>query len=195
MTDRPHPSAAIAASTTPPSLWQLFASCAKISVSSFGGAVSAMIRVEFVVARRWVTEADFLEALALAQTLPGVNVVNLSLWLGYSLRGTIGAIVAVLGSVLPPAIIIIAAGAFIHLVNGIALVTQLLAGVAAAALGFSLNMGIRAARHALIDTLSLLIFASTIIASLAHVPLVYIVCLLGPLNIGLAYWKLRRGQR
>ncbi|MGV1791999.1 chromate transporter [Rhizobium sp. A37_96] len=193
MTEKAYPAAA--APTSPPTLWQLFSSCAKISVSSFGGAVSAMIRVEFVVAKQWVAEADFLEGLALAQTLPGVNVVNLSLWLGYSLRGTIGAIVAVFGSILPPAIIIVAASAFIHRISGIPLVTQLLAGVAAAALGFSLNMGIRAARHALADILSLLVFAATIVASLAQVPLVFIVCLLGPLNIGLAYWKLRRGQR
>ncbi len=154
-----------------------------------------MIRVEFVVSKQWVTEADFLEGLALAQTLPGVNVVNLSLWLGYSLHGTIGAIIAVLGSVLPPAILIVAAGAVIHQVSDIPLVTQLLAGVAAAALGFSLNMGIRAARHALVDILSLLIFAATVVATFVHVPLVFIVCGLGPLNIGFVYWKLRHGQR
>ncbi|MBB3458784.1 chromate transporter [Rhizobium sp. BK313] len=178
-----------------PSLWRLFAACARVSVSSFGGSVSAMIRVEFVISKQWVTEADFLEGLALAQTLPGVNVVNLSLWLGYSLHGTIGAIIAVLGSVLPPAVIIVAAGAVIHHVSDIPLVTQLLAGVAAAALGFSLNMGIRAARHALTDMVSILISATTIVAVCAHIPLVFIVCGLAPLNIGLAYWKLRRGQR
>lgn len=176
-----------------PSLWQLFAACAKVSVSSFGGSVNAMIRVEFVVSKRWVSEADFLEGLALAQTLPGVNVVNLSLWLGYSLHGTVGAIFAILGSVLPPATIIVAAGALIHQLSGITLVTQLLAGVAAAALGFSLNMGLRAARHALVDLITVATFAATVIAALMHIPLVYIVCGLGPISIGIAYWKLRRG--
>lgn len=176
-----------------PSLWQLFAACSKVSVSSFGGSVSAMIRVEFVVARLWVTEADFLEGLALAQTLPGVNVVNLSLWLGYSLHSTIGAIVAVLGSILPPAIIIVAASTIIHQLSQITFVTQLLAGVAAAALGFSINMGLRAARHSLVNVLSVLVFAATAAASLAHLPLLFIIGLLGPLSIGIAYWKLRRG--
>jgi chromate transporter len=194
MTQEAHLQAPADIQNSPPSLWQLFAACAKISVSSFGGAVSAMIRVEFVVAKRWISEADFLEGLALAQTLPGVNVVNLSLWLGYSLQGTIGAIVAVLGSILPPAVIIVAASAFLHQISGITVVAQLLAGVAAAALGFSLNMGIRAARHALTDLLSLLVFAATVVASFVQVPLVFIVCVLGPVNIGLAYWKLRRGQ-
>ena len=178
-----------------PSLWQLFFACAKISVSSFGGAVSALIRVEFVVAKRWVSERDFLEGLALAQTLPGVNVVNLTLWLGYSLRGTIGAIVAVLGTVLQPAIIIVAAGAIIHQVSSIPIAAQLLAGVAAAALGFSLNMGIRAMRHALVDVVSVLVFLATAIAALLEVPLIYIICGLGPVSIGIAYWKFHRGQR
>jgi chromate transporter len=178
-----------------PSLWQLFAACAKISISSFGGAVSALIRVEFVVARRWVSERDFLEGLSLAQTLPGVNVVNLSLWLGYMLRGTFGAIVAVLGTILPPAVVIVAAGALIHQISAIPLAAQLLAGVAAAALGFSLNMGIRAMRHALIDVVSVLVFAATAVAAFLEVPLIYIICGLGPVSIGIAYWKLRRGQR
>ena len=176
-----------------PSLWQLFAACAKVSISSFGGAVSALIRVEFVVARQWVSEREFLEGLALAQTLPGVNVVNLSLWLGYSLRGTVGAIVAVLGTVLPPAVIIVAAGAVIHQASSFPLAAQLLAGVAAAALGFSLNMGIRAMRHALVDVVSALVFAATAIAAFLQVPLAYIICGLGPISIGIAYWKLRRG--
>ena len=175
-----------------PSLWQLFAACCKVSVSSFGGSVSAMIRVEFVVAKQWVTDADFLEGLALAQTLPGVNVVNLSLWLGYSLHGTIGAIIAVLGSILPSAIIIVAASSIIHQLSEVTFVSQLLSGVAAAALGFSINMGIRAARHSLVTILSMLVFAATVAASLAHMPLVFILCIMGPVSIGVTYWKLRR---
>lgn len=163
-------------------------------MSSFGGSVSALIRVEFVVSKRWMSEVEFLEKLALSQALPGVNVVNLTLWLGYSLRGTIGAMVAVLGTILPPALLIMAAGAFIHEATAMPLVAQLLAGVAAAALGFSVNMGIRAARHALVDVVSVLVFAVTIIAVFAHVPLILIVGGLGPLNVGLTYWRLRRGK-
>ncbi|MDQ0323045.1 chromate transporter [Pararhizobium capsulatum DSM 1112] len=138
---------------------------------------------------------EFHEKLALSQALPGVNVVNLTLWLGYSLRGTIGALVAVFGTILPPAVLIVTAGSFIHKAADAPLVAQFLAGVAAAALGFSINMGIRAARHALVDVASLLVFTLTVIGAFLHVPLVLIVGAMGPVSIGLAYWRLRHGKR
>ncbi len=178
-----------------PTLTQLFLACGKISVTSFGGSVSAIIRVEFVTVRNWVTEAEFIEALSLAQALPGVNVINLSLWLGYLLHGTVGAIVACLGSIIPPAVIIIAAGEILRQISQFPLTEQILAGVAAAALGLSLNMGLRVARHALLNAASIAIFGLTIASAAFQAPPILIVGILAPLSIALAYWMIKLGQR
>jgi chromate transporter len=173
-------------------LLSLFLACAKIGMTSFGGSVSAMMHVEFVHVRRWVTEAEFLSGLALSQVLPGVNVTNLSIWLGYRLRGPAGAAAACLGTIVPPALLIILGGAAIASISRWPLVGVILAGVAAAAMGLSLHMGANAARHALVDTASALVLMATFTGIMLHVPLVTLVLCLAPVSIALAYLKIRR---
>jgi chromate transporter len=173
-------------------LLQLFLACSKIGMTSFGGSVSAMMRVEFVTVRRWVTDAEFLSGLALAQVLPGVNVTNLSIWLGYRLRGSAGAVAACLGSIVPAALLIILGGAAIASVSRWPMVGVVLAGVAAAALGMSLHMGLLASRHALVDATSVVVLVATFIGVVLHVPLVLIVVCLAPISVTLAYLKIRR---
>ena len=88
------------AGVTPPAspgLLQLFLAFAKIGLTSFGGGLSGWMLREFVQRRRWLDEGEFLSGLALAQAFPGVNVVNLSIWIGYRLGGSAGALVSALG--------------------------------------------------------------------------------------------------
>ena len=86
---------------SPPTLRQLLLAFSKIGLSSFGGGISAWMLQEFVRRRRWLSEDAFFNGLAISQALPGVNVVNLSIWVGYQLRGLPGALTASLGFILP----------------------------------------------------------------------------------------------
>jgi len=81
----------------------LFLSFLKIGVSGFGGgfAVLSQIRHLVVLERRWLTENDFVEALALGQSLPGTAAGNAVTYLGFRLRGWRGASVALSGFILP----------------------------------------------------------------------------------------------
>ena len=103
---------------------------------------------EFVVQRRLMSQADFLSGLALSQALPGINVVNLSIWIGYRLLAGPGALVATLGMVLPPLLLAIFMLIGLEQLTGSTLVPQVMAGIAAAAIGLSLEMGVRSARSA-----------------------------------------------
>jgi chromate transporter len=73
----------------------------KLGLTSFGGGLPAHIRRVCVRERGWLTEESFLEALALAQVLPGPNVVNLSIYIGRKLRGLAGALIATVAVVGP----------------------------------------------------------------------------------------------
>lgn len=173
---------------------ELFLGFARLSLLSIGGNVSAMLYTDFVSRRGWVEEKAFIEGLALSQTLPGVNIVNLSIWIGYLLHRTSGAVTAFLGMVLPAGVLIIGIGATLKLVENYTLTKHILGGVAAAALGLSLNLAARTARHALTSHASTVIFAAALVASLMQVPIWLIVSALCPVSIGLAYRRMRNGE-
>ena len=63
----------------------------RVGLTSFGGGLSAWIYREVVTQRGWLNEEEFLGALTLGHILPGSNVVNLSIYVGYSLKGAIGS--------------------------------------------------------------------------------------------------------
>lgn len=120
---------------------------AKIGLMSFGGALSGWMHREIVVRRQWMEEADFLSGLALGQIMPGANVANLSLYIGQRLRGGIGAVVALLGMLVPPMIVVLALGMLYERVAGIFWLHRFIDGVAAAAIGLTIMVGIRASRR------------------------------------------------
>lgn len=88
----------------------LFLSFLKIGVVGFGGgvAVLAMIRSLTVRKRGWLTDSEFAEAVALAQSLPGTSAGNSVSYIGLRLRGWRGAAVAMSGFILPSMLIMIA---------------------------------------------------------------------------------------
>src|SRR6266853_1133733 len=92
----------------------LFLSFLKIGVSGFGGgfAVLAQIRHLVVLERRWLGEHDFVEALALGQSLPGTSAGNAVTYIGFRVRGWRGASVSLAGFILPSMMMMIALAVF-----------------------------------------------------------------------------------
>lgn len=73
-----------------------------------------LIEEEVVNKRKWIDREAFLELLAVAQTIPGVFAVNMSINIGYRMRKTRGAVTCALGCVLPSFLIILAIALFFH---------------------------------------------------------------------------------
>lgn len=81
---------------------------AKIGAFTIGGGYAMIPLIQNEMVRRgWLDEKEFPDLIALSQTAPGILAVNISIFVGYRLRGTKGSIVATLGSVLPSFIIIL----------------------------------------------------------------------------------------
>lgn len=96
------------------SLGGLFLSFLKIGLTGFGGgfAVLSQIRHVVVLERRWLGEADFVEALALGQSLPGTSAGNAVTYIGYRLRGWRGAGASLSAFILPSMFMMIALALF-----------------------------------------------------------------------------------
>ncbi len=88
---------------------QLFTTFFKIGGFTFGGgwAMIPLIEREVVERYQWIKREDFIDELAVAQSLPGVLAVNISVLVGHKLRGLKGSIVAALGTILPSFLIIL----------------------------------------------------------------------------------------
>ena len=97
-------------------LFEMFKTFFKIGAFSFGGGYGMIpiIQDEIVRKRNWISEDEFLDAMAVAQGSPGAMAVNASIYVGYKVKGPIGAVVAVLGSILPSFFIMIIIGKYLY---------------------------------------------------------------------------------
>lgn len=88
----------------------------KIGAFTIGGgyAMVPLIENEIVTKRKWIAQEDFIDLLAISQSAPGILAVNISIFIGYKLRGIRGSIITALGTVLPSFIIILAIALFFH---------------------------------------------------------------------------------
>ena len=92
----------------------LFLSFLKIGLTGFGGGFAVLLHIRTLVVqeRRWLGENDFVEALALGQSLPGTSAGNAVTYIGYRLRGWRGAGVSLSGFVIPSMLMMIALAIF-----------------------------------------------------------------------------------
>ena len=95
--------------------FQLFVSFLKIGAFTFGGgwAMISVIEREIVDNKKWIGKTDFLDLLALAQSIPGILAVNIAAAVGDKIAGKRGAVVAALGSIIPSFVIILLIAMFL----------------------------------------------------------------------------------
>lgn len=94
---------------------QLFISFFKIGAFTFGGgwAMISIIEREIVDKHHWIERKDFLDLLAIAQSLPGILAVNISTAVGDKMGGKKGSMIASAGTILPSFLIILAIAIFL----------------------------------------------------------------------------------
>jgi chromate transporter len=122
----------------------LFLAFSQISLSSFGGAIF-WARRTLVERKRWVTEREFVDLLTLGQLLPGPNVLNLAVMVGYRFGRRTGAAAAVAGFLGWPCLVVIGMGVLYQHYGAVPQVKQALAGMSAVAAGLLLATVIKLA--------------------------------------------------
>jgi chromate transporter len=175
-----------------PDLRALFLGFSSVGLSGFGGVLPFARRM-LVEERRWITAEEFNTQLGLCQFLPGPNVVNLAVVVGKRHRGMAGAIVAPVGLLLGPLLIVLLLALAYDTWGSLPVAQSMLRGIAAVGCGLLFAMAWRMGM-AIKDKLLFLPFTVLTVAAIAGLrwplPVVMVAGLL--LSGGLAWWKLGR---
>lgn len=127
---------------------KLFISTLCMSAFTFGGGyvIITLLKKKFVDEYHWIDEEEMLDLVALAQSSPGAIAVNGAIVIGYKLDGILGSLIAILGTVLPPFVIISIVSLFYEAFQSNLIVSLMLegmqSGVAAVIAAVVVDMGV-----------------------------------------------------
>jgi chromate transporter len=190
----PGAAAAIPAAPKPlASTWEIALTFNEISLSSFGGGLSAWSREMVVARRKWMDDSEFLSAMTICRILPGANQVNLAVFVGTKLNGLRGAAAALAGLIFMPTVLLMGVAALYAAFQHSHALQHVLAGFAAAAVAMTLQMVWKTGRTTLTSVVPVLLFALTFVLScVLRWPLWWTLLVTAPLGVG---WAWRRAHR
>jgi len=169
-----------------PGMWALFLVFLKIGSVVFGSGyvLLAFLRTDLVVHRAWVTDAQLVDAVAIGQVTPG-PVFTTATFLGYLLRGPVGAVVATAGIFLPAFLLVAISGPLVPYIRKSATAGAFLDGVNVASLALMVAVSYQLGRSAIVDWLTVgLAIASAILLLRYRINSAWLV--LGGALIGIA---------
>jgi len=171
---------------------ELFRVFSRLSMQGFGGVLPVAQR-ELVEREAWLSRQEFVELLAVAQVLPGPNVVNLSLMFGDRHFGWRGALAALAGMIGGPLVVVVALAIAYEHWGQHPVVAAALRGMGAVAAGLILATGVKlmgGLKGNVLGRLRGLGFAAlTVGLILSHVPMLWVLLVLGPPAV---LWAWRR---
>jgi chromate transporter len=176
-----------------PGMWPLFLVFLRIGSIVFGSGyvLLAFLRADLVVHRAWVTDAQLVDAVAIGQVTPG-PVFTTATFLGYLLRGPMGALVATIGIFLPAFILVAISGPLVPLIRRSTTAGTFLDGVNVASLALMAAVSYQLGRSAIVDWLTAgLLIAGAVLLLRFRVNSAWLV--LGGAVIGIAARLVRGG--
>ena len=190
MSRRPEPARGVA---RPDTLMALFWAFTWLALQGFGGVV-AVVQRELVDKKRWLSREQFIEDWAVAQVLPGPNVVNLSLMIGDRYFGWRGGLVALAGMLTFPLLIVLLLAGLFAGVSDMPQVQGALRGMSAVAAGMITATGLKMLPALKKNVIALpwcwALAALTFVAiAWLRVPLIWVLAVLGG---GSGIWAYRR---
>lgn len=163
--------------------WKLFITTFSLSAFTIGGGyvIVPLMRQKFVEELKWIEEEEMLNIVAISQSAPGPIAVNTSIMAGYRLAGILGAFVSILGTVLPPLIIITVVSKFYSALKSNSSVNAVLLGMRAGVAAVIINVIIKMVNDILKgkNYVSILIMLSSFVAAVVfnvNAALVIILC-------------------
>ena len=147
----------------PHKLWVLFLTTLYISAFTFGGGfvIVTFMKHKFVDELHWINEQEMLDFTALAQSCPGAIAVNAAILVGWNVYGLAGMLVATLGTILPPMIILSVVSFFYAIFSANVWVAIVLKGMQAGVAAVILDAACSLGESALKEKSSLSIFIMT----------------------------------
>ncbi len=177
--------------------WTLFFSTFTLSAFTFGGGyvIVPLMKKKFADDLKWIEEDEMLDLVAIGQSAPGPIAINTSILVGYRMAGIPGAILTILGTVLPPLIVITVISYFYVAFRDNRIVKALLlgmqAGVAAVVADVVISMAAKIFKNKAVLPVAVMILAF-VAAAFMKVNIVIILFICGILG---AYTTLRTNRR
>lgn len=163
---------------------ELFKTFLVIGATSFGGGVIAYLREHLIARRGWLSDDDFMAALEISETCPGLISTNMSIVVGTRLLGPLGSVIAFLGIAVPGTIVVLTLGLLYGHFEKNADVNAVLNGVSAAAVGLLLAVTIQLGRKQFASWLDLCFLAPAfVLVGVLHIPMVPVLAVLAPLAV------------
>lgn len=181
-------------------LWILFKSMFMLSACTFGGGfvIVSLMKKKYVEELQWLEEDEMLDVTAITQSAPGPLPVNASVIIGYRLAGVVGSLVAILGTILPPMLIISIISLFYEQFRTNPYISTALqvmrAGVAAVIFDvvFNLAKNVMKTKRALYIGMMFVAFIATYLLDISAM-FVILTCLgIGLIDLAVTTWKTRR---
>ncbi|WP_284944600.1 chromate transporter [Acidisoma cladoniae] len=173
--------------------WEIAVTFNEISLSSFGGGLSAWSREMVVARRKWMDDAEFLSAMTICRILPGANQVNVAVFVGTKLAGARGAFAALAGLIAMPTLLLVGIAALYAAFQHSHALHHVLDGFAAAAVAMTLQMVWKTGRTTLTSIVPIILFAATFVFNgLLRWPLWWTLLATAPFGIA---WAWNRAHR
>ena len=166
-------------------LADLFLTCAKIGVMTFGGGMAMLpiLQREIVDNRGWATEDELSDYYAIGQCTPGIIMVNTATFVGYKQKGVPGAIAATIGAVFPSVCIVMFIAAVLHNFAELAVVQHAFAGIRVVVSVLIINAVRGLRKKSVVDKLCVCIalaaFAASVFADISPAIIVVAAAILG----------------
>ena len=181
-------------------LGTLFRSMFMLSACTFGGGfvIVSLMKKKFVEELKWLDEDEMLDVTAITQSAPGPLPVNASVIIGYRIAGVIGSLTAILGTILPPMIIISVISLFYEQFRTnpyIAVALQVMrAGVAAVIFDVVINLAknVVKTRRILYITMMVIAFISTYLLGVSAMIIIFTCLGIGLIDLAITLMKKKK---
>ena len=165
-----------------------------LALQGFGGVLVVVQRI-LVDEKCWLTNEEFIEDWAVAQVLPGPNVVNLALMIGDRYFGLRGGLAALAGILAFPLLVVLVIAALFASVADLPMAQGALKGMGAVSAGLIAAVGLKLVSAVKVNVMSagvwIALLAITFIAiAIFRIPLVWVLLGLGTLATAWAYWQI-----
>lgn len=180
--------------------WTLFRSTFSLSAFTVGGGfvIVPLMKKRFVDELHWIDENEMLDIAAIAQSTPGAIAVNASILIGYRLAGLMGALITILGTILPPLILLSIISVFYQAfrdnVYFTGLMTGMRAGVAAVIVDVVMKMSIDIVRGK--DPVAIVTMILAFVAAcFFEVNVIWVILASGIVGLLNYFWKKKKNEK
>lgn len=173
------------------SLGRLFLAFLRLGATAYGGpAMMANLRADLVGRRRWLSEQEFREGMALCQVIPGATMVQMCTYTGHRLRGIWGALLAAVGFVLPAFLTMTVLTSLYFRAGSLPVVQALFRGLGALVVAIVLNACLSLGRTTLQGWQGALLAALALVAMVLRVN--FLIVLVGTAALAIPLYRYAR---